>query len=273
MAEHICEEESFMSMPPFVRPKITKFFEEGMLDNYLGGSFWFGTLKRYRMIEQKEASAVVEPRFSDRREGIIEHAHFFESGYAKNVKIGSNIFINCSFGGNNCANIMMAQEFNEFVFCASWGAYSRQQHLDIKNGAMNAAGTEYEGNSKLTHFAEIDLIDFLDAVSLEAPRTPPWNTKLPASEYMLHDRVKYGPTQKTISVPSVCEISDMDVNAEDYLRTIFTKHPYFSPENEFRIVLRANAPNSLKSDPAGLKLKHKKLRCSIRKIGTLEFDK
>lgn len=257
-----------MPKPPFLRPKITKFFEADMLENYQRGSFWFGTLKRYRMIEKKEADVVVEPRFSDPREDMVEHAHKFETGHAKSVKIGGMSFTNCYFEGFG-TDIMVTSEFNDFVFCASWGAYSRQQHLDIKNGAMSVAETKYEGNSKLTHFVEIDLIDFLDAVSLEAPKTPLWSTALPASEYLLHSRVKYGQTEKSISIPSVYESSGMAVTAEDYLRTMFTKPPHFSPENEFRVVLRANAPNSLEGDPAGMKLMHKKLRRSIRKIGIL----
>ncbi|MBU2937017.1 MULTISPECIES: hypothetical protein [Pacificibacter] len=260
-----------MPKPPFVRPKITKFFEADMLENYQSGSFWFGTLKRYRMIEKKEAGVVVEPRFSDRREGMVEHAHNFETGHAKSVKIGGMTFTNCFFGGNG-TDIMITHEFNDFVFCASWGAYSHQQHLDIKDGAMSEAGTQYEGNPNLTHFAEIDLIDFLDAVNFEAPRTPFWNTTLPASEYLLHSRVKYGQTQKSISIPSTYESSGLDVTTDDYLRTLFTKPKHFSPENEFRIVLRANAPSSIEGDPAGLKLKHKKLRRSIRKIGTLDGE-
>jgi hypothetical protein len=260
-----------MSKPQFVRPKITKFFEEGMLGNYLGGSFWFGTLKRYRMIEKKEAGLVAEPRFSDRREGIVEHAHNLETGQAKSVKIGVLSIVDCAFEGNG-TDIMVTYEFNDFVFCASWGAYSRQQHLNIKDGAMSAAGTRYEGNPKLTHFAEIDLIDFLGSVSLEAPNTPAWSTKLPASEYLLHNRVTYGQTQKTISIPSVYQSSGVELTAEDYLRTVFTKPKHFSPENEFRVVLRSNAPNSLEGDPAGMKLRHKKLRRSIRKIGTLDGE-
>ncbi|WP_439526724.1 hypothetical protein [Roseovarius mucosus] len=260
-----------MSKPPFVRPKITKFFEEGMLENYLDGSFWFGTLKRYRMIE-KEAGVEVEPRFSDRREGIVEHAHNLETGHAKTVQIGGMSFTNCSFGGNGGADIMITHEFNDFVFCASWGAYSLQQHLDIKDGAISADETRYEGNPKLTHYAEIDLIEFLDAVSLEAPKSPLWSTRLPISEYLLNRRVSYGDTQKSISVPSVYRSSGTDLTAEDYLRTVFTKPKHFSPENEFRVVLRSNAPSFLQGDPPGMKLRHKKLRRSIRKIGTLNGD-
>lgn len=260
-----------MSKPPFVRPRITKFFEEGMLNNYIDGSFWFGTLKRYRMIEKKEASEIVEPRFSDRREGIVEHAHNFETGQAKSFKIGGLNIVDGVFEGNG-TDIMITHEFNDFVFCASWGAYSRQQHLNIKDGAMSAAGTQYEGNPKLTHFAEIDLIDFLDAVSLEAPKTLVWNTKLPASEYLLHSRVTYGQTQKTISIPSVYQSSGVELTAEDYLRTVFTKPKHFSPEDEFRVVLRSNAPNFLEGDPAGMKLRHKNLRRSILKIGTFDGE-
>lgn len=220
------------------------------------------------MIEKKETNAVVEPRFSDRREGMIENAYNFENGYAENVKLGNMSFTNCYFGGCG-VDIMVTREFNDFVFCASWGAYSRQQHLHIKNGTMSVAGTKYEGNSKLTHFAEIDLIDFLDAVALEAPKTPLWSTKLPVNEYLLGGRVTYGKTEKSISIPSIYEGRDMAVDIEDYLRTMFTKPPHFSPENEFRVVLRANAPNFLEGDPAGMKLMHKKLRRSIRKIGSL----
>lgn len=259
-----------MSKPPFVRPKITKFFEKDMLDNFLGGSFWFGTLKGYRMMEKNVAGVLVEPRFSDPREGIVEHAHNLETGHAKSVKIGGLSVTDCFFGGNGGADIMIMHEFNDFVFCASWGAYSRQQHLDIKNGAISAAGTQYEGNPKLTHFAEIDLIDFLEVVRLEAPKAPLWKTKLPASEYLLQSRVTYGQTQKSISVPSVYQSSGTDLTADDYLRTVFTKPKHFSPENEFRVVLRSDAPNFLEGDPAGMQLKHKKLRRSIRRIGTLD---
>jgi hypothetical protein len=237
-----------MSKPPFVRPKITKFFEEGMLENYRDGSFWFGTLKRYRMIEGKETSVVVEPRFSDRREGIVERAHNLATGSAKNVTIGGFNFIDCVFEGN-LNHILITHELNDFVFCASWGAYSRQQHLNMKDGAMSAAGTQYEGNPKLTHFVEIDLIDFLDAVSQVAPRTPLWNTKLPANEYLLHRRVTYGQTQKTSSIPPIYQGSGVELTAEDYLRTVFTKPKHFSPENELRVVLRSNAPNFLEGDP------------------------
>lgn len=260
-----------MPKTPFIRPKITKFFEADMLENYQNGSFWFGTLKRYRMIEKKEADVVVEPRFSDRREGMVEHAHIFKTGHVKSVKIGGMNFTNCYFEGFD-TDIMVTHEFNDFVFCASWGAYSRQQHINIKDGAMSESGTPYKGNPKLTHFAEIDLIDFLDAVRLEAPKTPLWSTELPASEYLLNGRVTYGKTEKSISIPSVYENSVINVTTEDYLRTIFTKPKHFSPENEFRVVLRADAPSSLKGDPAGLKLKHKKLRRSIRKIGSFDGE-
>lgn len=135
---------------------------------------------------------------------------------------------------------------------------------------MSTAGTQYEGNPKFTHFAEIDLIDFLDAVSLQAPSTPLWKTKLFRNEYLLQSRITYGKTEKSFFVPPVYECKGIEVTIEDYLRTVFTKPQHFSPENEFRVVLRANAPNFLEGDPAGMKLKHKKLRRSIRKIGTLD---
>jgi hypothetical protein len=221
------------------------------------------------MIEAKETDMVVEPRFSDRREGIIEHALNLETGYAANIKIGSSSISNCFFEGFD-TDILVAQEFNEFTFCASWGAYSRQQHLDIKNGSTSVAGTKYQGNPKLTHFAEIDLFDFLGAVSLEAPRSPLWATTLPENEYLLHSRVEYGRTERSFSIPPSFDSSSIVLNANDYLRTLFTKPPHFSPENEFRVVLRANAPNSLEGDPAGMKLVHKKLRRSIRRIGSLD---
>lgn len=257
-----------MSKVPFVRPKITKFFEADMLENYLAGSFWFGTLKRYRMIEEEGSAANVEPRFSDRREGIIENGHTFDAGHAKSVMIGGISITNSHFSGNG-TDIMITHEVNEFVFCASYGGYSRRQHLDIKNGALSVSGAQYEGNPKLTHFAEIDLIDFIDAVGMVAPRTPVWNTQLTQEEYLLHDRVKYGNTGSSNSIPSIYETSGMP-DYEDYLRTIFTKPAHFSPENEFRVVLRANAPYSLEDDPAGMKLKHKKLRRSITKTGFLD---
>mgnify|MGYP000990909230 CR=1 FL=1 len=46
-----------------------------------------------------EPSVEVESRFSDRREGIVEHAHNFETGHAKIVKIGGISFTDCFFGG------------------------------------------------------------------------------------------------------------------------------------------------------------------------------
>lgn len=240
-----------------------------MLENYQRGSFWFGTLKRYRMIEENESGVIVEPRFSDRREGMVEHAYKVETGYAKSFKVGGLTVIDTVLEGAS-ADIMLTYEFNDFVFCASRGAYSRQQHLDIKNGAMSAAETRYEGNSKLTHFAEIDLIHFLDAVISEAPKTASWNTRLSAKEFLRHGLVEYGQTERSISIPSVYERSDIGVTTEDYRRTMFTKPKHFSPENEFRVVLRSNAPNSLEGDPAGMALMHKNLRRSIRKIGTLD---
>lgn len=134
------------------------------------------------------------------------------------------------------------------------------------------AGTKYEGNPKLTHFAEIDLIEFLEAVRLEAPKTSLWSTVLPESEYLIYRCVNYGETERSISVPSIYESSNEDITVEDYLRTLFTKPPHFSPESEFRVVLRANAPKSLEGDPEGMKLLHKKLRRSIKKIGILDGE-
>lgn len=261
-----------MQESQFIRPKITKFFEGRMLDNYKRGSFWFGTLKRYRRVETNAVDESVEPRFSDAREGLIEISHHFEAGYAKSAEIDGFRFTDCFFGGNDGGDITITHEFNDFVFCASWGAYSRQQHLAIKNGAINSAGTNYRGNEKLTHFAEIDLIDFLDAVKLEAQKAPLWKTVLPAADCLLQSRVTYGQTERTIYVPSVYQSNGPQLTSEDYLRTVFTKPKYFSPENEFRVVLRSNAPDTLEGDPDGMKLVHKKLRRSILRIGTLDGD-
>lgn len=120
-----------MSKPPYVRPKITKFFEADMLENYQRGSFWFGTLKRYRKIEKKETNVVVEPRFSDLREGVIEHAYKFKNGHVKSFKAGGISMTDCYFE-NNGADIMVKNEFNDFVFCASWG------------GVLTSAASKYK---------------------------------------------------------------------------------------------------------------------------------
>ena len=70
-----------MPSETFLRPRITKFFEPCHWESHKRGSFWFGTLEKYRLAEDKDLAGQVEPRFSDPREGLVEDTFKVDGGH------------------------------------------------------------------------------------------------------------------------------------------------------------------------------------------------
>ncbi|MDZ4394263.1 hypothetical protein [Cypionkella sp.] len=246
----------------FIRPIITKFFKEADLPFYKKGNFQFGTLQRYRKLEGSD----VEARFRDVREGVPENDYNFISGCGFSGVVGDNVFKNCNFAGPGAA-IAVRHEINEHVICFCRGPYSSQQHSAMREGAANNAGTMYEGDLKLTHFAEIDWNLFLKAVSAKLKETG--SEEDFGGDPILYGHIGYGDTKKSSLLGAQFDIKINGVSQEDYMRTIFTKPDYFSPENEHRIVLRKNFPFFLEADSEPLNLCSKQLRRSIVRIGSV----
>ena len=185
------------------------------------------------------------------------------------MKIGSHTFSNCHFENNGEDDIAITTQINDFVFCASFGRYTRAQHLEMVNGALSKDGSRYKGNPKLTCFAEIDLLDFIAGLQHAAPKTPQWKTSYPASKAILDAIVQYGETRNIARISSGFSHDPSRIAMSDYLRTIFVKPERFSPEREFRIALGANAPNMLTGSPLGLLISDKRLKRSLIRMGHL----
>lgn len=216
------------------------------------GSFKFGTLVEYRSGEFF--------RFSDAFEGLhSQNVDFSSDGYVASARLGKAVeFIDC-FAPK--ATVSFKSEINEHVFCATHGAYSREHHLEM-----------VRRNPDLTHFIEMNIFDFTDAVEKEIAKHENYepdargvNVFWQVVKYESRDSYdKYALNREEFSFDY-----SPTLTMNRILKTVFNKPQEFSYEKEIRIVARLDGDHVPSVDAQPLHLKSYLLLKSIKQFGHL----
>lgn len=225
------------------------------------GSFKVGTLSEYRSSEANVA------RMSDHFEGIHELSIGEASGHIVDAEIpGLGRFENVSW--DSCRSFAVERTVvNEYVFCGSLGAYDKKHHSTMRYGN----GTDYPGNSDLTHFVEIDLPSFIRGIELWSRKCLLANSETEVRVY--HERVQYSERNSHASVELAASLPHSMRTADARYRATFIKPQIFSEEKEIRIILevRTNGRPPEK-DASALYPKSFGLKRAITRSGVLSGE-
>jgi len=213
---------------------ITKFFAADQLKNYGKGSFKIGTLSEYRNSESSSA------RMADTGEGITERRSPLSSGIMKSYRtldglvFSGNIWENCGSG------FVASSVINEYIFCATFGDYSKDTHKKLLYGCQLSEGHWYSGNPDLTHFAVINVEKFILALRLWIKsRRRSFKKNFDPIGDIGGYQVVYRERFEELHQPIV-KYDELENFDKIYLQSVFFKPPHFLPENEFRISMNVH---------------------------------
>lgn len=249
----------------FRRQLVTKYFDDNARPYIESGSFQFGTLKRYRD-EERTATEFLE---QDKGEGKNTVGIFPANGKIDHIRFSSGEeIIGGTFtgGGPDSVPIKYENVVNDYVFCTSIGGYSRHQHEVMTRGVKLENGDAYLGSDKLKNYAVIDVAKFIMGLEAVLKNHAVWKTSLEVCQALIFRPVQYGQRNRNRHVSSNYKITNGDVN-QDYFDAVFTKPTIYSPEKEFRFVLRPRSPFGIGSELYPLSLQHKLFRRAIMDIG------
>lgn len=230
---------------------VKKYFDKETLPYFEKGSFKFGTLVEYRNGE--------EYRMTDANEGrISQTVNFSAAGrYIDRVQLGGVLIEDC-FGGsiNACVN---AYEVNDWIFCCSAGKYDKHHHRAM-----------LKRNSDLTHYAELDLDQFMTAISNEVAKFTGCKTH-PVHPNVVSDIVTYDERDYSMKVRLERGESSKSVIFDSYAlrRMVFNKPRRYKYEKEVRIVVRTDPIQALPKDAGPLFLQSDALRNCILRTGSI----
>ena len=208
---------------------IIKYCSGDAHDAMLGGSFWFGALRKYR---GEETSVSDEVRFSDQSDGVLvqsvnlqcQGGTFELPGFEMNVAESGYINVNTCF---------FKETIDAYVFCASKGPYDPEHHEKILHGARYKNTERYSGNPSLTHYLEIDCLEILTAIDrLHKLNPAPRSSLIPVT-----DGAPVVYCNKSMDNSNLNGANFIPRN-EQIWRAAYWKDPYYRIENEFRIILR-----------------------------------
>lgn len=249
----------------FRRQFVTKYFDDNARPFVERGCFRFGTLKKYR----DEEGNATEFRLRDTGEGKSVVGLFPKDGKIDFLQLpGGGTIINGSFTDGAPGSIPIAYEnvINDYVCCTTIGDYSPEHHRIMRYGIKNSCGEIYGGDVNLKNFAVIDVEKFKAALECVLKNHPVWTTKLRIEQALGGLPVKYGERDQKKDVASNYRISETD-RSMDYLNSVFRKPTKYSPEREFRFLIRPCAPACIGDVIEPLDLQSKLLRRSIVKLG------
>ncbi len=241
--------------------RVTKYFKVSDRKYYEEGQFKFGTLEEYR---DQESWGNVDARH-DEREGVTRRNYDVNISLSGTYNAGGNIFQGPPGGGSaqvSISDASMVQSVNEWIFCCTNGAYSEAHHLQMVNGVESVG---YAGTPQLLAWAEIDFRQFAAAVAESAKRHPLFNVT-PGNYFVCADSVKYNKVDEFTRLRG--DISNY-IESNNPVESVLSKPERFSPENEFRVVLRLNAPHGAPPDAKPVFLRSQDLKGSILRFGFL----
>ena len=215
---------------------ITKYVSCKDLHYYVSGQVKFGTLEHYRADERlltEQRRNAIEMRLGDDLDEGKEKQIFSVPDGKRVGKISAPGIV--LHGGNfKSVNIVNHIEINDWVFCASIGAYDRTHHKKMK---------EVNPDRQLTSYVVFDFAKLLRALDIyfrERYFVLQHAGKVP---YLIASKVHY---QEREIRADISQFGDVDLTAssqEDYERAVFSKPVGFKHEKEFRIVAGLNRPN------------------------------
>lgn len=207
-------------LPPYV----TKFFNVESLGYFEAGSLRIGTLEWYSSEENRTMQGA---RFDD-GEGAHTAQYSTSGEYAQDIDIpGFSVDEGSSAMLDHCHN---EGKQNAYVLCTAMGGYSTELHRSL----LCPSGNGYPGDERLTGYVTFRTEQLLNALGVIAMRDfnlPPPSLQAP---WLTFDPVQYGGRSRFQSVATGQRGLSWS--------PVFTKPPFFRPEQEFRIALNKNFP-------------------------------
>ncbi|GLS78401.1 hypothetical protein GCM10007904_37380 [Oharaeibacter diazotrophicus] len=196
---------------------ITKHVKEKDLRIHLQGGFRFGTLKKYRAIENRS-----EGRFNDYSEGIRREFFHNRSSYFDSVSVGGFSVENCVIVGFPNNSIGVEIELNDYCYCSSMGRFDFRRAEYLRS----------HDNSDLTHYIVYDLVKLKRALKELI------DARFGSYKYHLVGRVvEYGERDRFWSIERRFSY-DIDADAiAIWLGVSFVKPLQFKHEEEFRLMI------------------------------------
>ena len=238
---------------------ITKFFNPNSLRYYNKGSIRLGTLEYYRSEEFK----IISRALHDETDGAFKWSIGGKRVHYKDTTINSG-----RQGGISLKNVVIddpgahysySTHYNEYVFCASVGAYSKTQHDNIRLGLG-----EYPGTFEYTHYAVFDLRKLADSM-LRAVKKHSLHDALGAGPFVYGNYITYSKPEERQEIDGDRENSIY--TNEDAIDVIFRKPSFFKPENEYRILVQFNYQASPLTGSPPIALQSFGIKRSIVKVG------
>jgi len=213
-------------------PVITKFFKSEDLKYYEKGNFRIGTLQYYRKAENVLEMGARHDQNEGVEKNIISGIILpnSTSQYYRGIHIvkSSVVFDKC----------VSHKEADAHIFCASKGSYSKDQHKVMMFGDEH----RYKGDKRLTHYAEINLEKFIDALADIIVHNLDRIKIKNGLEIKIHDVIYSDDVNKIYLTGTLPK--EKGINLE----TLTTKATIFTPENETRILI-AGPNNQLAEEP------------------------
>ncbi len=245
------------------KPKyLTKYLDEDGIGYVKSGSLKFGTLQSYREGETKF------DRMSDKGEGLAEIDVNIGGSGLGTIRYGG---IAATVGGDfSRAAMVISDPVNECVFCSTRGQYDEQHHWLMKHGCKLSSSIEYKGNQDLDYYVVFDFDLLISNLKYQLFSEVRFTSKLPLSEVFFACDVQYRPRIRNMNLPQGGGvISTAPITSEEYFGTIFNKPVRFAPENEFRILIRLDAPEFQQPGAPPLKMQSDAFKDCIVDSGKL----
>lgn len=149
------------------------------------------------------------------------------------------------------------------------GEYDPGHHELIRYGTSSNDGQDYEGNTDLDAFAEIDLGIFLRALRFWSAASERVTSPMAPFNHIHWNNVKYCENDARSARYEISELesSGGELTEASYLASIFEKPAEFSVENEIRVAVGTMLPQLLTRGATPLFPSSSRLRKSIVRMG------
>ncbi len=217
---------------------VTKFFEKESLPYFEKGSVRFGTLGWYAAEENR----TLQGARLDTGEGSSTIVLSTAGESVEDLCYGP--FDLKGPADISLDNIHISNEINAYVFCSSNGEYSTELHRSILCPSANG----YPGNPNLTGYVTFNKGKLLKALFDIAARNYDLPRPLPTmsgvlTNWMSADLISYGDRTRDEIVTSGYRGPSWDA--------CYVKPRFFTPENEFRVILNKDHPSCVPEDADG----------------------
>ncbi|QZD93151.1 hypothetical protein K3162_03705 [Qipengyuania xiapuensis] len=214
---------------PGTKPgRLTKHLDEVGFEKCKAGSFRFGTVERYRGTDLWKSKAdanldAAAARLADFQEGLSET--YLDT--PEDVHGGSIQFLGLRMENVTILNsrnaIHVANFFNDYVACLSFGGFSKDRFNAIRDA----------GNSDIVAYIEYDTLKLVRAI--EKACVEQGLVAKSSSEPIIHEsRIHYSEKSRVVEVFDGFSYADREA---EWLRANFFKPPEFEHEDEYRLII------------------------------------